>query len=209
MKIDIDYAIVIDAPSLVYFKYIGHVGRGYTLRNIESLEKVDITIFHLKDVDRDRSAALLRGICNVRVLHLSINNYDAQLFRGPLNSVPAFYNLVELEFKNHCNDCKLFPEEVISCLLYHLKEISIFCFRGDTHTFEMDHPVPRPLHDLWKRILHNYFAVAVFSHESGSGLTNLIPMSKNRSEIRRRTEESELCEALGDDLRKQLALKGG
>ncbi|KAK8576887.1 hypothetical protein V6N13_121886 [Hibiscus sabdariffa] len=137
MKIDIDYAIVIDAPSLVYFKYIGHVGRGYTLRNIESLEKVDITIFHLKDVDRDRSAALLRGICNVRVLHLSINNYDAQLFRGPLNSVPAFYNLVELEFKNHCNDCKLFPEEVISCLLYHLKEISIFCFRGDTHTFEM------------------------------------------------------------------------
>ncbi|KAK8514916.1 hypothetical protein V6N11_072726 [Hibiscus sabdariffa] len=165
---DIDYAIVIDAPSLVYFKYIGHVGRGYTLRNTESLEKADITVFHLKAVDRDRSAALLRGICNVRVLQLSIHDYDAQFFRGPLNSLHAFHNLVELEFKNHCVDCKLsptwileflhgvpnlktlildlavadrvfesVPEEVPSCLLHHLKEISIFCFRGDTHMFEM------------------------------------------------------------------------
>ncbi|KAK8502097.1 hypothetical protein V6N13_038606 [Hibiscus sabdariffa] len=166
---DLNYAIVIDAPSLVYLKYIGHVARGYTLRNTESLEKADITIFHLKDVDRHRSAALLRGIRNVRVLHLSIHDYDAQFFRWPLNSVHAFHNLLELEFKNHCDNCKLsptwivqflhlvpnlktlildltvadrvfesVPEEVPTCLLYHLKEISIFCFRGDTHTFEME-----------------------------------------------------------------------
>ncbi|KAK8502102.1 hypothetical protein V6N13_038610 [Hibiscus sabdariffa] len=165
---DFDWLIVIDAPSLVYFKYFCFVWRGYDLRNMESLERADITIFHLKDVDRDRSATLLRGICNVQVLHLSIHDYDAPLCRMPLDSGLAFCNLVELEFKNHCDDCKLsltwivkflrlvpnlkklimdmvvadrvfesLPEEVPSCLLHHLKEISIFGFTGDTSTFEM------------------------------------------------------------------------
>ncbi|KAK8974387.1 hypothetical protein V6N11_072722 [Hibiscus sabdariffa] len=165
---DFDWVIMIDAPSLVYFKYFCFVGRGYDLRNMESLEKADITIFHLKDVDRDRSATLLRGICNVHVLHLSIHDYDARLPWIRLDSGLAFNNLVELEFKNHCDNCKfsltwivkflhlvpnlkklimdlavadrvleLLPEEVPSCLLHHLKEISIFGSGGDACTFEM------------------------------------------------------------------------
>ncbi|KAK8514913.1 hypothetical protein V6N12_001078 [Hibiscus sabdariffa] len=50
---DFDWLIVTNAPSLVYFKYFCFV-------NMESLERADITIFHLKDVDCDRSATLLR-----------------------------------------------------------------------------------------------------------------------------------------------------
>ncbi|KAK8502104.1 hypothetical protein V6N11_084415 [Hibiscus sabdariffa] len=170
-KNDFDWLFVIDAPSLVYFKYFCRVGRGYALRNMESLEKADITIFNFNDVDRERSEALLRGICNVRVLHLSIIDHDAPLLRTPLDPVLAFNKLVELQFKNHCGfrnvsvtwivefleflhrtpNLKTFildladadrvfeslPEQVPSCLLYHLKEISILSFKGYTHMFKL------------------------------------------------------------------------
>ncbi|KAK8974389.1 hypothetical protein V6N11_072724 [Hibiscus sabdariffa] len=99
-KNDFDWLIVIDAPSLVYFEYFCPVGRGYALRNMESLEKADITIFNFNDVDRERSAALLEGICSVQVLHLSIVDDDAPLLRTPLDPVLAFNNLVELQCKN-------------------------------------------------------------------------------------------------------------
>ncbi|KAK8514912.1 hypothetical protein V6N12_001077 [Hibiscus sabdariffa] len=67
---------------------------------MESLEKADITIFNFNDVDRERSAALLEGICSVQVLHLSIVDDDAPLLRTPLDPVLAFNNLVELQCKN-------------------------------------------------------------------------------------------------------------
>ncbi|KAK8514909.1 hypothetical protein V6N12_001074 [Hibiscus sabdariffa] len=64
---DFDHTIVIDAPSLVYFEYLCLVAIGYTL-NMESLETTDIKIFHYDAADRERSAALLQGICNVQKL---------------------------------------------------------------------------------------------------------------------------------------------
>ncbi|KAK8502096.1 hypothetical protein V6N12_012549 [Hibiscus sabdariffa] len=165
---DFDWMIVIDAPSLAYFEYFCFVCRGYALRNMESLEKADITICLREDVDRERSAALLQGIRNVRVLHFSIHDFDAPLSRMRLDSGLVFHNLVELDFENHCDDCNLsltwiveflhrvpnlktlildlivadrvfesLPEEVPSCLLYHLKEVSIVSFRGDTRMFEI------------------------------------------------------------------------
>ncbi|KAK8576861.1 hypothetical protein V6N13_121860 [Hibiscus sabdariffa] len=92
---------LIDAPSLVYFKYIRRGGRGYAMRNMESLEKADITIFNFNNVDRERSAALLQGICNVQVLHLFIIDQDAPLIRTPTDPVLAFNKLLKLRFKNH------------------------------------------------------------------------------------------------------------
>ncbi|KAK8576858.1 hypothetical protein V6N13_121857 [Hibiscus sabdariffa] len=76
---DFDHTIVIDAPSLVYFEYLCLVAIGYTL-NMESLETTDIKIFHYDAADRERSAALLQGICNVQVLRLSITDFDEPLF---------------------------------------------------------------------------------------------------------------------------------
>ncbi|KAK8502103.1 hypothetical protein V6N13_038611 [Hibiscus sabdariffa] len=160
---DFDWLFVIDAPSLVYFEYFCRVGRGYALRNMESLEKADITIFNFNDVDRERRAALLRGICSVQVLHLSIVDDDAPLLRTPLDPVLAFNNLVELQCKNPPDVTWLVeflhrapnlktlildladadgvlepvPEQVPSCLLYHLKEISIVSFKRDTHMFKL------------------------------------------------------------------------
>ncbi|GMI87097.1 hypothetical protein like AT2G26030 [Hibiscus trionum] len=164
---DFDHTLVIDAPSLIYFKYHCRVARGYTL-NMESLETADITIFHYDEANRERSAALLHGICNVRVLRLSIIDSDAPVFRMPLDPVLTFNNLLELEFDNPYEDkmvsvtwtveflhsvpnmktftlnlgeadieLETLPEEVPSCLLYHLKEISITHDRGDAHMFEI------------------------------------------------------------------------
>ncbi|KAK8502101.1 hypothetical protein V6N13_038609 [Hibiscus sabdariffa] len=95
------FDLSIDAPSLVYFKYTHRGGRGYGARNMESLKKADITIFNFNNVDREQSAALLRGICNVQVLHLFIIDQDARLIRTPTDPVLAFNKLVELRFKNH------------------------------------------------------------------------------------------------------------
>ncbi|KAK8540866.1 hypothetical protein V6N13_038608 [Hibiscus sabdariffa] len=77
-------------------------GRGYALRNMESLEKADITIFNFNNVDRERSAALLQGICNVQDLHLSIIEHDAPpLIRTPLDPVFAWIWLMQTEYLSH------------------------------------------------------------------------------------------------------------
>ncbi|KAK8974383.1 hypothetical protein V6N11_072718 [Hibiscus sabdariffa] len=60
-----------------------------------------------RDEDHELSATLLQGICNVQVLHLTIHDYVLSHVRTPLDTVLAFPNLVELEFKNPCGDSKV------------------------------------------------------------------------------------------------------
>ncbi|KAK8514915.1 hypothetical protein V6N13_121861 [Hibiscus sabdariffa] len=159
---DFSPVIVIDAPNLVYFKYFCLMGKICNLRTMESLEKADVTI------SPEPCVALFQAICKVHVLHLSIIGYDYLLFQRPLDPVLAFHNLVELEFKNYCDEMTLdvawileflrcvpnlktlfmdfvdanivsksLPEEVPTCLLYHLNKIEILYITKDTHMFEM------------------------------------------------------------------------
>ncbi|KAG8472444.1 hypothetical protein CXB51_035310 [Gossypium anomalum] len=150
---DYDYVMAIDAPSLVYFEYTGIVGKGYTLSNMKSLVKAEISISHFHEVHSERSATqLLQGICNVQSLHLAIEAFNETFFRTRLDPKLVFHNLVELEFHSYYCYRKgvrlveflhnvpnlmtlildladgeegLRSLPIPSCLLFHVKEIKI------------------------------------------------------------------------------------
>ncbi|TYG86860.1 hypothetical protein ES288_A13G166600v1 [Gossypium darwinii] len=162
---DYDYVMAIDAPSLVYFEYTGIVGKGYTLSNMKSLVKAEISISHFHEVHSERSATqLLQGICNVQSLHLAIEAFNETFFRTRLDPKLVFHNLVELEFHSYYCYRKgvrlveflhnvpnlktlildladgeegLRSLPIPSCLLFHVKEIKISGVDGSKYAFEM------------------------------------------------------------------------
>ncbi|MBA0728180.1 hypothetical protein Golax_001102 [Gossypium laxum] len=162
---DYDYVMAIDAPSLAYFEYTGIVGKGYTLNNMKSLVKAEISISHFHEVHSERSATqLLQGICNVQSLHLAIEAFNETFFRTRLDPKLVFHNLVELEFHSYYCYRKgvrlveflhnvpnlktlildladgeegLRSLPIPSCLLFHVKEIKISGVDGSKYAFEM------------------------------------------------------------------------
>ncbi|GMI85318.1 hypothetical protein like AT3G58950 [Hibiscus trionum] len=160
--------IGINAPNLVYFKYVDGMAEGYTLSEMKSLERADIEITLMDNEDHERATNLLQGICNVQSLYLAIEDGSKTLFSTPLDPVFSFNNLVKLKFRNYYNDdwqgawiveflrCtpnlnalildlastsegfRPLPKTVPSCLLFHIKEIEIKYFEGEGHMFEME-----------------------------------------------------------------------
>ncbi|GMI87096.1 hypothetical protein like AT5G56420 [Hibiscus trionum] len=133
-SIDFDCVFVIDAPSLVHFQYACLAGKQYTLRNMERLEKADIELFHFDDADCEQSATLLqRGICNNPCEDRTVSVTWIVEFLHCAPNLKTF--TLDLADADRVFESPL--EEVPSCLLYHLKEISILSFMGDTHMFEI------------------------------------------------------------------------
>ncbi|GMJ11454.1 hypothetical protein like AT2G26030 [Hibiscus trionum] len=160
-------AIKINAPNLVYFQYVNGMGEGCTLSEMKSLERAHIEIILMDNEDRERAANLLRGVCNVQSLYLAIEDDSETLFLAPLDPMPAFNSLVELEFRSkYTHDrqrtwivefihrtpnlktlildlpsksegFESMPTIVPSCLLFQIKQIEIKHFEGEEPTFEM------------------------------------------------------------------------
>ncbi|KAK8542728.1 hypothetical protein V6N13_136716 [Hibiscus sabdariffa] len=160
-------AIKIDAPNLVYFKYVNGMAGGCTLSETKTLERADIEMTVMDNGDGERVTNLLRGVCNVRSLYLAIEDDSRTFFLAPLDPMFAFNNLVELEFRNrynvdwqgswivellHCmpnlktlilnlasttESFRSLPNTVPWCLLFQIKEIEIKHFAGEEHMFAM------------------------------------------------------------------------
>ncbi|XP_038996664.1 F-box/LRR-repeat protein At3g59210-like [Hibiscus syriacus] len=77
--------IEINTPNLVYFKYIDAMAEGYTLSDMKSLERADIAITLLANVDYERATNLLKRICNVHSLCLDISGRSKTLLPTPLD----------------------------------------------------------------------------------------------------------------------------
>ncbi|XVE80327.1 hypothetical protein DITRI_Ditri14bG0131100 [Diplodiscus trichospermus] len=90
--------IVIDAPSLVYLEYYAKIAAGYSLGNLDSLVKANITLFPATDViqppDFPSASEFFRGIANVESLVLGKPTLTLLLYSEPL---PLFHKLVELK----------------------------------------------------------------------------------------------------------------
>ncbi|XVF03938.1 hypothetical protein REPUB_Repub05bG0036600 [Reevesia pubescens] len=145
-----NFLFVINVPSLVYFKYVEFVEKGYTIENMHSLVKADICIsLDVEEIYEDHHqralAQLFQGIGNVKSLYLTI---DLDVL-PVLSSVSGFLeflpnletlvlrDLVWNEVKNSQDAIWSPPEKVPSCLLFHLKEIEFQGFRGHRHLIEM------------------------------------------------------------------------
>ncbi|XVF70559.1 hypothetical protein PTKIN_Ptkin11bG0171500 [Pterospermum kingtungense] len=69
--------IMIDAPSLVYLEYMANIAAGYSLKNLQSLVKADITLILDKYARKAsnfycvKATELFRGLVNVKSLRLS------------------------------------------------------------------------------------------------------------------------------------------
>nr|KJB27806.1 hypothetical protein B456_005G010800 [Gossypium raimondii] len=150
---DLNYAVVIDVPNLVYFRYNAAIVECYS--HMKSLEKADICIYGFHSNLSIDATHLIQGICNVRYLSLNIHEVISGTSR-----LPIFHNLIEFKFCGretslvqflHCASnlktliikfldfertrWKALSIEVPSCLSFHLKEIEFSCF--DTHMIEM------------------------------------------------------------------------
>ncbi|XVF77579.1 hypothetical protein PTKIN_Ptkin14bG0056600 [Pterospermum kingtungense] len=96
----IDYEIVIDAPSLVYFR-CNYLPVRILLKNLNSLVKADIDFGFVSDSGyflSGHNAAgtdLLRGISNVQTLHLSCT--FGQVFLEDSTIVPLLYKVTYLD----------------------------------------------------------------------------------------------------------------
>ncbi|KAK8502098.1 hypothetical protein V6N13_038607 [Hibiscus sabdariffa] len=159
---DFGCVIVIDAPNLVYFEYFCRVGKICILRTMESLEKADITIspepcaslfqaickvhvLHLSIIGYDDSL-FQRPLDPVLAFHnlveLKFKNrcvertiYVAWILEF-LHCAPNLKTLI-MDFVDSNTVFELLPEEVPTCLLYHLNKIEILYITADTHMFEM------------------------------------------------------------------------
>ncbi|KAK8545705.1 hypothetical protein V6N12_026530 [Hibiscus sabdariffa] len=131
-----NYTFLINAPNLVYFKYAGPIAEGYCLSNVNSLEKADVEVYGLDDVNLESRATaaisnLLQGLCNVKSLHLTLEQPET-LIRVPFEPVIGFHNLVELELKTHKEYCDWQGTWVIQFL---------WC-APNLQTLHLDLPVP-------------------------------------------------------------------
>ncbi|XVE80330.1 hypothetical protein DITRI_Ditri14bG0131200 [Diplodiscus trichospermus] len=105
-RLTIEYAelsntrIVIDAPSLVYLEYDAKIAAGYSLRNLHSLVKANITPFPATDAiqapDFLSANEFFRGIANVESLILGKPTLALLLC---CESLPLFHKLVELKIE--------------------------------------------------------------------------------------------------------------
>ncbi|KAK8973720.1 hypothetical protein V6N11_084416 [Hibiscus sabdariffa] len=164
---DFDHTIVIDAPSLVYFEYFCLAAAGYTLnmgsletaditifhysdadreRSVGLLQGIcNAQVLRLSVTDFD--APLFRLPPDPV---LAFHNLVELVFMNPCED--SMVSVIwTLEFLRCIPNLKTFtlvlgeadikseslPEEVPSCLLHHLKEISIIHYRGVTHMFEI------------------------------------------------------------------------
>ncbi|GMY31382.1 f-box/lrr-repeat protein [Fagus crenata] len=170
-----EYKIIIDTPTLEYFRLHDYVAEGYDLKNLKSLTEaevhVDLSTQKLEQMSHayygQAVLKLIKGICSVKVLHLTGDSMEAlkssgcdlpmlhnvshlklnvnkhigwQLLPDLLKSLP---NLLALYFPMGLvhkwgGDCQWHPPEwVPCCLLFRLKRISIWEFQGQKGEFKM------------------------------------------------------------------------
>lgn len=93
------YSMVIDAPMLVYFKYVcnDYGATCYSLKNLQSLVCAEIDFYQFEDLLADPTP-LFRGICNVQSLHLSASSLKLLLSCVP---VLVFPNTVQLKISSN------------------------------------------------------------------------------------------------------------
>ncbi|KAK8600400.1 hypothetical protein V6N13_059817 [Hibiscus sabdariffa] len=87
--------IKLDAPNLVYLRYVDIKAEEYTLTEAKSLETAVIAITLEDNKDREHAANLLQKICNVQSLSIYLG---IQFYVVALDPMLAFNNLVELKF---------------------------------------------------------------------------------------------------------------
>ncbi|XVF03935.1 hypothetical protein REPUB_Repub05bG0036300 [Reevesia pubescens] len=101
-----DYEILIDAPSLVYFKWHCSLQKRFLLKNLNSLAKACIDCGTLFDsyeyfvAHNTAATELFNGIRNIQSLHLS-GFFDEKLFLEERSIIPEFPNLTYLKFNGY------------------------------------------------------------------------------------------------------------
>ncbi|KAK8685558.1 hypothetical protein V6N13_041558 [Hibiscus sabdariffa] len=87
-------SIKLDAPNLVYLRYVDIKAEEFTSTEVKSLETAVIFITPENNKDRQHAANVLQKICNVQSLYLSL----AMFFVVALDPMLVFNNLVKLNF---------------------------------------------------------------------------------------------------------------
>ncbi|XVF77567.1 hypothetical protein PTKIN_Ptkin14bG0055400 [Pterospermum kingtungense] len=152
--------LVIDAPSLVYFKHLDSAANYYSLLNLQSLVEAFIDIWPIKSTFCYKTAAtdLLRGMSNVRSLHignmfttasglynvpefpnltyLKINTSFSHDWHGILCRFPHLETLV-IDLEPSSSEKHILPKRNPSYMLSHLKEIEICSFHGLKHELQL------------------------------------------------------------------------
>lgn len=162
-----NYKIVIDAPSLEYITLFDYVAEGYSVMNLESLIEAHIhvdlsskSLGERKHIYWKNVLDLIRGISDVKVLHLSGDCMEALGLYCHL--LPTFHNVthLELDVNNQigwklladildrspnlvslyfwrgllcCGGFQLVP----SCLLLRLKTVKFLAFEGKKYELEL------------------------------------------------------------------------
>ncbi|XVF70568.1 hypothetical protein PTKIN_Ptkin11bG0172400 [Pterospermum kingtungense] len=154
------YEIVINTPSLVYFKYRHSVAKGHSLINLNSLVEACIEFGPGTGSSFSHTAVeLMKGISHVQSLQLS-GHFSKALLLGN-DPIPEFPNITYLkicgfhpgwdrilvyspfletlvfnfesaseELESSSNGISDVTEEAPYCLLHHLKSIKILSFHG-------------------------------------------------------------------------------
>ncbi|XVF70562.1 hypothetical protein PTKIN_Ptkin11bG0171800 [Pterospermum kingtungense] len=100
--------IMIDAPSLVYLEYMANIAAGYSMKNLHSLVKANITLVLDKYARQAsnfycvKATELSRGLINVKSLRLSTSALKLLLCYEPL---PLFEKLVKLKIHAYLSCC--------------------------------------------------------------------------------------------------------
>ncbi|XVF67432.1 hypothetical protein PTKIN_Ptkin10aG0120700 [Pterospermum kingtungense] len=110
------HRIVIDAPSLVDFKFFDLLARGFLLLNLHSLVNARLEyLFVFQDFNQVTVANLLKGISNVQ--SLSVTPDILRAFFRCNKPLPVFCNLVCLEFADTEDICEGYaPTEFLELL---------------------------------------------------------------------------------------------
>ncbi|KAK7818462.1 f-box/lrr-repeat protein [Quercus suber] len=111
------YKIVIDAPKLEYLRLYDYVAEGYHFKNLKSLieAQVHVDLSTRKIEQRDRAyygqkvLELIKGIHNVKVLHLTGDSMEALMLSG--SNLPTLHNVSHLEVNaNKLVGCIFLPD---------------------------------------------------------------------------------------------------
>ncbi|XP_039061167.1 F-box/LRR-repeat protein At4g14096-like [Hibiscus syriacus] len=157
------YAIVLDLPSLAYFKYDGHKARNYSMVNMPYLAKADINIYGESGPIEEGLVEFFQQLGNVNSLHLTLEPQALPVLSH--KRFDAFGNLLRLQIVNWSNDewegawllefLELSPnlqtlvirklskqvslpmEKVPSCVVYQLKEFKVIDFDEKSSLFNL------------------------------------------------------------------------
>ncbi|KAK7813772.1 f-box/lrr-repeat protein [Quercus suber] len=111
------YKIVIDAPKLEYLRLYDYVAEGYHFKNLKSLIEaqvhVDLSTRRIEQRDRayygQKVLELIKGIHNVKVLHLTGDSMEALMLSG--SNLPTLHNVSHLEVNaNKLVGCIFLPD---------------------------------------------------------------------------------------------------